>query len=133
MADLMTPTQRSSCMSKIKGKNTRPELMLRKSLWREGLRYRLNSKLPGKPDMVFVSKKVAIFVDGCFWHCCPEHGSKPKSNESFWHKKLQRNIERDIIVNEQLHNKGWSVCRIWEHEVEKNISVAVDKIKLLLS
>ncbi|WP_255251850.1 very short patch repair endonuclease [Nitrosomonas ureae] len=82
-------------MSSVRGTNTKPELLLRKALWRRGLRYRLNSALPGKPDIVLARYKIAIFVDGCFWHSCPVHGSLPETNMPFWKNKIARNIERD--------------------------------------
>jgi DNA mismatch endonuclease (patch repair protein) len=123
--DVMTPSQRSRCMSRIRGKDTEPELKLRRFLWKKGLRYRLpynlKYKIFGKPDLVFYSKKVAVFVDGCFWHSCPEHGAKPKNRSSFWRKKLERNITRDREVSEYLTQEGWLVLRFWEHEVAENI------------
>lgn len=85
--DVMTPEQRSRCMSHVRGKDTKPELLLRRALWKKGLRYRLFNKLPGRPDILFIRKRVAIFVDGCFWHGCPEHGTQPRSNADFWKKK----------------------------------------------
>jgi len=120
-------------MSKIKNKNTKPELKLRKALWNEGIRYRINTKLTGKPDIVFTSKKIAIFVDGCFWHCCPIHGTSPKSNVPFWGSKLQKNIERDAKVNQLLKESGWNVYRIWEHKIDSDIVGVISSIKTLLA
>ena len=117
--DVLTPKQRSYCMSKIKGSNTNPELILRKALWKKGYRYRTKSKILGKPDMVFSNPKVAIFVDGCFWHKCPRHYTKPKSNGEFWEKKILANISRDKIVNAQLKSEGWKVVRIWECQIKE--------------
>jgi DNA mismatch endonuclease (patch repair protein) len=88
-------------MSAIKGTDTKPELILRKSLWSLGFRYRVGHKLPGKPDLVFVSRKSVIFVDGCFWHRCPDHFRMPKSNREFWEKKIARNVNR-----------------VWEHDIK---------------
>lgn len=98
MADVMTPNQRSRCMAAIKGKDTKPEILVRKFLFSKGLRYRLNNrKLPGSPDIVLKKYKTVIFVDGCFWH--GHEGCKyfrlPKSNTSFWETKITQNIERD--------------------------------------
>src|SRR5262245_58666688 len=87
--DVLTPAQRSRCMSHIKGKDTKPELLLRKALWRLGLRYRLHAKIPGRPDVVFPKAKVAVFIDGCQWHCCPIHFVRPKSNQEFWDRKFE--------------------------------------------
>lgn len=126
--DVMTPAQRSRCMSRIRGKNTKPELALRKALWAKGLRYRIHYNLPGRPDIVFPGKRVAVFVDGCFWHGCPEHGVHPKTNASFWKQKIAGNIERDSRVTSELKSLGWVVLRFWEHEVNDNIDRVVVRI-----
>jgi len=128
MADVLTRDQRRYCMSRIKGKDTKPELRLRKFLWTLGYRYRLKSRLPGKPDLVFSGSRVVIFVDGCFWHGCPEHRVYPKTNSDFWEKKLKRTIEIDQQVNEQLTKQGWKVLRFWEHEVERNLEECITRI-----
>lgn len=128
MPDVFDAQKRSEVMSRIKGKDTGPELNLRKALWAEGYRYRLKSKLPGRPDIVFPRQKLAVFVDGCFWHGCPEHAVSPKSNSAFWSKKLGGNIERDGRVNARLASEGWRVLRIWEHEIEADVGSAVLKI-----
>lgn len=131
--DVMTSEQRSRCMARIKGSDTKPELLLRKALWAKGLRYRLKYKvrgrfLEGRPDLVFPGRKLAVFVDGCFWHGCPKHATKPKKNADFWAKKLDRNVERDKEVNEILRQQGWQVVRVWEHEVRRDLSTVVKKI-----
>lgn len=128
MADVLTRDQRRYCMSRIKGKDTKPELRLRKFLWTLGYRYRLKSRLPGKPDLVFSGSKVVIFVDGCFWHGCLVHRVYPKTNSDFWEKKLKRTIEIDQQVNEQLIKQGWKVLRFWEHEVERNLEECIARI-----
>lgn len=128
MPDVLTPEQRRKCMSSVRGTNTKPELLLRKALWRKGLRYRLKSELPGKPDIVLARYKIAIFVDGCFWHNCPAHGSLPETNKSFWEKKIARNVERDHQVNALLEQNGWLVIRIWEHEIKQSIEKVIEKI-----
>jgi DNA mismatch endonuclease, patch repair protein len=115
--DVLTPEQRSHCMSQIKGRNTKPELLLRGVLWKIGARYRLKSKLDGKPDLVFPGARVAVFVDGCQWHCCPKHFVRPKSNTEFWDRKFDTNRRRDVTVNGLLKARGWTVLRFWEHEV----------------
>jgi len=120
-------------MSRIKGKNTGPELALRKSLWKRGLRYRLHYQVPGRPDVAFPGKRVAVFVDGCFWHGCPAHGVSPKSNAEFWKLKIRGNIERDQRVTSELENKGWRVLRFWEHEVNDELSNVVSKIETALN
>jgi len=100
--------------------DTKPELALRAALFAKGYRYRkdLRLDLPARrvrPDIAFTSRRVAVFVDGCFWHACPEHGSKPKSNEWYWSPKLTRNVERDRAVDAALVQAGWTVLRLWEH------------------
>lgn len=121
MADRLTPKERSHLMSLIRGEGTSPEMRLRKALWIAGLRYRLKNRLPGKPDIVFPVAKVAVFVDGCFWHGCPLHGRIPKSNQGFWLKKFTRNIARDIAAEAALAALGWLALRFWEHEIEKDL------------
>jgi DNA mismatch endonuclease (patch repair protein) len=116
--DVLTPRQRSHCMSRIRGRNTGPELTVRKALWALGLRYRTHSAIPGRPDIVFAGAKVAVFIDGCFWHGCALHGVKPKTNRDFWREKIRKNRARDRKVTRILEADGWSVLRFWEHEVE---------------
>ena len=103
-------------MRRIHSKNTRPELKLRRYLWAEGLRYRVHYG-PERIDIAFPKKKVAIFVDGCFWHGCPTHSHFPKSNIDYWVPKLKRNIERDRKITFELKVKGWTVFRLWEHQL----------------
>jgi DNA mismatch endonuclease (patch repair protein) len=115
-------------MSRIRSQETSPEMLLRKALWTAGLRYRLKNKLPGKPDIIFPSAKVAVFVDGCFWHGCPLHGKVPKSNQSFWVKKFTRNIVRDLAASSALSASGWLELRFWEHEIEKELVSCVFRV-----
>ena len=121
MVDRLTPAERSWLMSRIRSKETSPEMLFRKALWTAGLRYRLKTKLPGKPDLVFPSAKVAVFVDGCFWHGCPQHGKVPKSNQGFWVKKFTKNIARDLADNAALSAQGWLALRFWEHDIQKDL------------
>jgi len=101
--------------------DTKPELALRRALHARGLRYRKDFRLDladgrrVRPDIVFTKRKVAVFVDGCFWHACPEHGSKPKNNEWYWSPKLVKNVQRDELNNTALTGAGWTVIRVWEH------------------
>ena len=120
MVDTLTPEQRKRCMSRVRSKDTEIELLLRKALWAAGIRYRIKSKLPGKPDIVFLGARLAVFVDGCYWHGCPEHGQIPKTNTSFWKNKIEKNMARDIWVNQSLDSMGWHVLRFWEHEIKKD-------------
>ena len=111
-------------MSKIKGVNTSPELILRKSLWSLGIRYRVNvSKLPGKPDIVIAKNKLIIFIDSEFFHGFNWEEKKPKikTNREYWIPKIERNMVRDKQVNEQLTSQGWTILRFWSNEVKKNL------------
>lgn len=128
MTDVLTPEQRSYCMSQIKGKSTKPEMELRKALWRLGYRYRVRNRLPGKPDLVFSSMKTVVFVDGCFWHKCPVHFVQPKTRAQFWLDKINGNVARDYRNNESLRSEGWQVIRIWEHEVKESLEDAVARV-----
>ncbi|MEV8630658.1 very short patch repair endonuclease [Streptosporangium sp. NPDC051023] len=112
---------RSRNMQANRRANTKPEVVLRSALHRLGYRYRKDFRLDlesvkVKPDIVFTARKVAVFVDGCFWHVCPEHGRQPTTNEWYWTPKLRRNMERDQTVNAALEAAGWQVVRLWEHE-----------------
>lgn len=118
MTDVMTPMQRSLCMSRIRARDTRPEIIIRKMLWSLGYRYRVRYKLPGKPDIVFTKKRLVVFIDGCFWHRCPLHYQPPATNKVFWEDKIGGNVKRDQRVHDQLTQEGWLVMRFWEHEVK---------------
>ena len=117
-------------MARVKGKNTSPERILRSALWKAGLRYRLNYKVPaGRPDIVFPGPKVAVFVDGCFWHGCPIHYSRPRSREEFWSQKLAANTERDSRLTLRLEALGWIVVRVWEHEIFTRLDEVVEIVR----
>ncbi len=121
MTDVMTPGQRSRCMAAVKGRDTKPEMIVRKYLFSRGLRYRVNDrKLPGSPDIVLKKYKTVVFIDGCFWH--GHEGCKyfhiPKSNELFWRHKIAMNFARDFANTADLKLAGWRVIRIWECEVK---------------
>ncbi len=122
--DRMTPQQRHYCMSRIRGKATKPELKVRSWLWHHGYRYRLNVKsVPGKPDIVLRRYRTAIFVNGCFWHGHEECGYfvVPKSNTDFWINKISHNIERDQHNYESLKDAGWNIIVIWECQLKKKL------------
>jgi DNA mismatch endonuclease (patch repair protein) len=122
--------QVSDFMSRMGRRDTRPELLLRRILHARGLRYRVDQPLlpdrRRRADVAFGRAKVAVFVDGCFWHGCPEHLVWPKSNEAFWRKKLDANRLRDEDTNRQLRDQGWEVVRVWEHE---DMAVAASRIE----
>ncbi|MHC8345550.1 very short patch repair endonuclease [Pseudomonas sp. RT6P73] len=116
-ADIVTAEHRSKIMSMIKGKNTKPEMVVRSVCHEMGLRYRLHRKdLPGKPDLVFPKHRLCIFVHGCFWHRHPgcKYAYTPKSRLDFWLPKLARNVERDLATQQALHALGWRVAIVWE-------------------
>lgn len=128
MADKITPEQRSVLMKRIKAKS-RLEDQVAKELFKKGIRYRRNSKnLIGKPDISIQKYKVVIFIDSCFWHHCPIHGNIPKSNVDYWKKKLTRNVERDLEINNFYAERGWNVLRVWEHDLDNDFDTTMDRI-----
>ncbi len=149
MTDRLTPQQRHYVMSRIHGKGTKPELLVRQWLWRHGYRYRLNVKsVPGKPDIVMRKYRTAIFVNGCFWHghfvelgvesvelgvnssCC----KIPQTNREFWVNKIRRNQERDQRNYQVLHDNGWQVIVVWECQLQpKTIEETMLRVELLLN
>lgn len=130
------PMTRSENMSRIRSKNTAIEIILRKELWKRGLRYRVNfRKVFGSPDIVFLRKKVAVFCDSEFWHGKYFADSKytVKTNTDYWVPKLKRNIERDREVNTVLKEDKWTVLRFWEKDIRKNVSRIADNIESVLN
>lgn len=121
---------RSRNMQANRRSDTKPEVALRSALHRMGFRFRKDFRLDlgevkVRPDIVFTAKRIAVFVDGCFWHVCPEHGRQPTTNEWYWAPKLRRNMERDQRVNAALKAAGWTVVRLWEHE---SLTTAVEAV-----
>jgi DNA mismatch endonuclease, patch repair protein len=109
-------------------RDTKPELALRRAVWRLGLRYRVDvAPLPGRrrADLVFTRARVAVYVDGCFWHSCPTHATIPKANRDWWITKLAANVQRDRDTDQRLAKAGWTVIRVWEHE---DVAVAAGRI-----
>lgn len=131
------PTITHKIMSSIPSKGTKPEIMLRKALWRENLRYRVNyKKLPGKPDIVFTKYKVVVFCDGDFWHGhnWAVRGMKSldeelEGNSEYWRKKILRNVARDQENEYELRALGWTVLRIWESDIKRDLSGCVQTVK----
>lgn len=121
MADTVTPARRSEIMAGIRGRDTQPELIVRRFLHAAGLRYRLHRRdLPGKPDVVFPSRKACLFIHGCFWHGCPrcvDGTRRVKSNTAFWTAKVEGNRARDAKHAEALRLAGWNVFTVWECEL----------------
>lgn len=135
--DIWDKKKRSEVMSKIRSKNTKPEILLRKAVFSKGLRYRINyKKLPGKPDIVFPKYKTVIFVHGCFWHghknCKIAH--IPKSNINFWKNKIEKNKERDGLNYERITHLGWKIVVVWECQIsKKTIQELAENITLVLN
>lgn len=128
MADNLTPQQRSFCMSQIKGKDTGIETIVRSELHKRGFRFRKHLKeLPGKPDVVFTKSKVAVFIDGDFWHGYQFPMWEHKVSD-FWKKKISKTRERDKMNHRKLRDMGWTVVRIWQHELERDFECCVEKI-----
>jgi DNA mismatch endonuclease (patch repair protein) len=122
-------------MAAIKRRDTQPERAIRSLLHAAGKRYRVDVRveLDGarpRPDIVFSRARVAVFVDGCFWHCCPDHGRQPRTNGGYWGPKLERNVARDRAADEALSAAGWTVVRIWEHEAPEK---AAERIMMVLN
>jgi DNA mismatch endonuclease, patch repair protein len=127
------PLSRSQQMARIKGRDTSAEKLLRHHLWKRGLRYRVNARTPaGRGDVVFTSGRLAVFVDGCFWHGCPDHYVRPRSRTDFWSAKLAGNVARDCAQTSVLQAAGWSICRLWEHEVFENPDGVAERVVGLL-
>ncbi|MBO9524007.1 MAG: very short patch repair endonuclease [Nocardioidaceae bacterium] len=129
---LATDEATSLRMSSQRSLGTKPELELRRLLHARGLRYRVNVAQPGMPrrrvDVVFSRVKVAVFVDGCFWHGCPQHATWPKRNSDWWAEKLTRNAQRDRETTEALEVQGWTVVRVWEHEDPKEAADRIESV-----
>ena len=134
--DVLTPAQRHKNMSNIRGKDTDIERILRRALWHKGYRYRKNYKdIPGTPDIVLTRQKIAIFVDGDFWHARGHQdnpGEQVATNKEFWQKKLARNVERDKEVNDELTEAGWLVLRFWESDIKKDLIGCMKQIEQYL-
>ena len=122
----------SARMRRNPRRDTGPEVALRSALHRRGLRFRkdLPLRVPGRvvrPDVAFTRQRLAVFIDGCFWHACPVHGNQPRANTDYWGPKLERNVKRDQAVNAALDAAGWHVLRAWEHEPVEEIATRVEE------
>ena len=131
MADTLSKEQRSALMSRVRTRDTTPELHVRRLVWRAGFRYRLAVKsLPGRPDLVLPRYKTVVFVHGCFWHghdC--RKGRRPSSNREFWDRKLDGNIARDELSRRRLEADGWSVAVVWECDLEQGTQVLISDLQ----
>jgi DNA mismatch endonuclease, patch repair protein len=135
--DVFTKAKRSEVMSRIRGRGNKDTEIALAKLFRRNkiIGWRRNKKIFGKPDFIFSKSRLAVFVDGCFWHCCPQHETKPKNNRAFWRGKFSANKKRDILVTRTLRKGGWRVLRIWEHELafknEKKLIKRLQRLTLL--
>lgn len=136
MTDRLNPKQRKKAMAHNKPQDTKPEIILRKALWHAGIRYRKNyRKLSGSPDIAITKRKIAIFVDGDFWHAKGHEanpGEQIATNRAYWVPKLTRNVERDKEVNDALLAEGWLVLRFWESKIKKDVNACLKEIFLYL-
>jgi DNA mismatch endonuclease (patch repair protein) len=131
--DTFTQEERSRIMRAVKGKDTTLEKKVCSALWRSGLRFRKHlSSLPGKPDIVFTRRRLAVFIDSCFWHGCSSHLRMPKSNLDYWKAKIERNKARDKATTQKLESDGWLVLRFWEHEVREDLERCLSKVRSLM-
>jgi DNA mismatch endonuclease (patch repair protein) len=129
VTDFLSKETRSRVMSRIRSKDTKPELVLRRALWSAGLRgWRVHARaLPGRPDIAFTRRRVAVFVDGCFWHGHPDFFTRGKSG-AYWDNKIERTKARDVAANAALAEAGWTVIRLWDFEVEENLESCVAQV-----
>jgi DNA mismatch endonuclease (patch repair protein) len=134
VADNLTKEQRSRTMSRIRRRDTKPELLLRKALWARGMRgYRLDiAKLPGRPDLSWTPKRLAVFIDGAFWHGHPS-AYKPGKSGVYWDEKIPGNVARDRQADAALRAMGWMVIRLWDFEVRKDIEGCIGRIEEALA
>jgi len=128
MTDNLTPSQRRFCMSQIKGKDTGPEKAVRSELHRRGLRFRKHvATLPGRPDVVFATSRVVVFVDGDFWHGYRFPAWEDKVSD-FWKVKIGKNRARDARNHRRLRRQGWTVIRLWQHQLERDFDACIDRV-----
>jgi DNA mismatch endonuclease (patch repair protein) len=132
--DTVTKEKRSDIMRRVKSNETSLERKLRRRLWKEGIRYRKNdATLFAKPDISNKSKKIAVFIDSCFWHGCKEHLRMPKSNVDYWIHKVEKNKKRDKKVNAYYKEKKWRILRFWEHRIKNNSESVANEIIIAIS
>lgn len=129
MADNLSKEKRSKVMASIRGKDTKPEITIRKLLWKEGVRYRIHNKsIYGAPDISIKKDRIAVFIDGCFWHGCRRCYKEPTTNTAFWREKVHNNKKRRRKVRKVLKKQGWHVQEFWEHEVNSEPCKVMNKI-----
>lgn len=130
LPDCFNTEQRSAVMRAVRQRDTDVEMALRRVLWRSGMRYRVHRRIgQTRPDVCFVGRRVAVYVDGCFWHGCPDHYTAPRGNADFWKRKLRVNRDRDRRNTVALRSEGWTVLRFWACEVKSDVEGVAAKIK----
>ena len=129
MVDNLTKRQRSHCMSKIRSKWTAQEKKIHNFLKGNKIKHKMHPNLFGSPDILLTKTNTIIFLNGCFWHRCPKCFKKPKSNRSYWTKKIMNNVSRDKSVQSSLKKDGYKIRIIWEHDINNNIKTIVEKLK----
>lgn len=130
MPDTVSKKKRSEIMSKVRSKDSKIEVDFRKAIWKAGFRYSKNpTKYFGKPDLVLKKHKTVIFVDSCFWHGCKRHCRLPTTRKKYWTDKIERNKQRDKEVNRHYKKIGWTVSRVWGHDLKNGVSKIVSRIK----
>lgn len=134
MTDRLTPEQRSRAMRAVKSSNTSLERLMSSLLWARGYRFRRNvTSIAGKPDFALKGRKIAIFVDSCFWHSCPLHGRVPADITGYWASKLEANAARDARVTRELEEDGWTVVRVWEHDLHDSVDEVIAQVDALMN
>lgn len=131
MADNLTVKQRSQCMSRIHSKWTSPERKIHAYLKGDKIKHKMHPSLPGNPDILLVTSRTVVFLQGCFWHKCPKCYVEPKSRKSYWLPKLEKNVERDKRAVQSLKRAGYKVLIIWEHEIKSNFKKIIRKLQKL--
>lgn len=130
--DFVTDLETSRRMQRIGRRDTKPEMIVRRLLHRRGMRYRVDTRavetLSCRPDVVFRGAKVAVFIDSCYWHGCPQHGTSPKTNRRAWRLKIEGNRKRDRRAARQLQRQGWAVIRVWEHQDPRAAADDIERI-----
>ena len=127
--DTVSTQVRSSIMSRIRGEKTSMEVTFARALRKSGLRFKQNARSLGCPDFVLKGAAVVVFLDSCFWHCCPRHFRRPSSRTHYWRPKIEQNVRRDAIITRIYRGHGWKVLRFWEHTVTANLESCVQKTK----
>ncbi len=130
MTDVHSKETRSYNMSQIRGKWTKQEILIHNILKGRKIKHMMHPDIEGKPDILIKNSKTLIFLDGCFWHKCPRCFRQPETNREFWMNKIENNFKKDKEVTKKLKRKGWTILRLWEHEIRENLSECIKRIEL---